>query len=111
MYEGDKAHQFLMGLNDDLYSAIRSQILALDPLPHLDKIFNITQQEENHQRIMMAQDNRGEIGLAFAAKERGSMVEKDPCKICGRYGHNEATCYEVIGYPPHWGSRGRGKAS
>jgi len=54
MYEQDKAHQFLMGLNDDLYSAIRSQILALDPLLHLDKIFNITQQEENHRRIMTA---------------------------------------------------------
>ena len=42
MHEEDKAHQFLMGLNDDLYSTIRSQILALDPLPPLDKIVNIT---------------------------------------------------------------------
>ena len=33
IYEEDKAHQFMMGLNDDLYSTIRSQILALDPLP------------------------------------------------------------------------------
>jgi len=37
MYEGDKARQFLMGLNDDLYSTIKSQILALNPLPPLEK--------------------------------------------------------------------------
>jgi len=54
MYEEDKAHQFLMGLNDDSYSTIRSQIFALDPLPPLDKIFNLTQQEENHRRVMTA---------------------------------------------------------
>jgi len=44
----DKINQFLMGLNDDIYSTLRSQILALDPLPSLDKIYNIIQQEENH---------------------------------------------------------------
>ena len=42
MYEEEKTHQFLMGLNDDLYSSLRSQILALDPLPKLDRIFNMT---------------------------------------------------------------------
>ena len=42
MYEQDKVHQFLMGLRDDSYSTIRSQILALDPLLSLDRIFNIT---------------------------------------------------------------------
>jgi len=71
----------LLGLNDDLYSTIRSQILALNPLPPLDKIFNIKQQEENHRKIMTARDNRGEIGVAFTAKEKVSMVEKGACKI------------------------------
>ena len=109
MNEEDKAHQFLVGLNDELYSTIRSQILALDPLPPLDKIFNLTQQEENHRTIMIARDSRNETGLAFAAREQASMVEKGACKICGRYGHAEAACYEVIGYPPSWGPRGRGR--
>jgi len=36
MYEQDKVHQFLMGLNEDSYSTIQSQVLALDPLPSLD---------------------------------------------------------------------------
>jgi len=55
-YEEDRTHQFLMGLNDDLYSTLQSQILTLDPWPPLDKIFNMTQQEENHKKIMMARD-------------------------------------------------------
>ena len=33
--EDEKAHQFLMGLDAELYSALRGQILALDPLPTL----------------------------------------------------------------------------
>ena len=109
MYEKDKVHQFFMGLNDELYSIIRSQILALNPLPPLDKIYNITQQEENHMIVMIAQDRRSETEVAFAAREQARMVEKRACKICGRYGHEEAVCYEVMRYPPSWGSRGRGR--
>jgi len=48
MYEEDRTHQFLMGLNDELYFTIRGQILALDPHLPLGKTFNITQQEENY---------------------------------------------------------------
>jgi len=54
MYDEDKVHQFLMGLNDELHSTIQSQILTLDPLTPFDKIFNITQQEENHKTVMLA---------------------------------------------------------
>jgi len=45
---------FLM--DDDLYSNIRGQILALDPVPPLDKIFNMVQQEENHKRMMRTRE-------------------------------------------------------
>jgi len=43
-----------MGLNDELYSMIRSQILALDPLPPLEETFNMIQLEENHKKVMIA---------------------------------------------------------
>ena len=42
MYDADKAHQLLMGLNDDSYSTLRSQILVIDPVPPLDRIFTMT---------------------------------------------------------------------
>jgi len=69
MYDEGRAHQFLMGLNDEAYSTIRSQILALDPLPSLNKIFNITQQEEGHKKVMIGRDNRNETAMAFIAKD------------------------------------------
>jgi len=46
--------------------------------------------------------------MAFAAKDHGQISEKGACKICGRLGYEETVCYEVIGYPPGWGTRGRG---
>ena len=44
-----KIHQFLMGLNDESFGNVRSPIIAREPLPPLDEIFNIIQQEENHK--------------------------------------------------------------
>ena len=60
MFDEEKTHQFLVGLNDETFSSVRSQILARDPLLSLDTIFNIIQQEENHKRIMMERDHRAE---------------------------------------------------
>jgi len=37
MIDEEKAHQFLMGLNDEVYANIRGQNIAIDPLPHLIK--------------------------------------------------------------------------
>ena len=60
MYKEDNAQHVLMGLNDDLYSTLRNQILALDLLPTLDRIFNMTQQEESDKKVIIARDNRTE---------------------------------------------------
>ena len=86
-----------MGLNDEVFSTIRSQILALDPLPTLDVIFNMVSQEENHKRVKLERDKRSENMVALAAREHTN--ERPTCKHCGRYGHDEASCYEIIGYP------------
>jgi len=47
-----------MGLDDDLYSNVRSQILALDPLPSLNRIFSIVQQEKNQKWVMRERDHK-----------------------------------------------------
>ena len=104
MYEEEKAHQFLMGLNDDTYLQICSQILTLDPLPSLDRIFNMVVQEENHKSLMLRREDRSESAAAFAVRSEDrvqpTVTEKCSCRHCGRYGHEESTCYELIGYPP-----------
>ena len=66
-----------MGLKDESYCSIRSQILALDPLPPLERILNITKQEKNHKKVMIARDNRSEAATTFAVKE-SPMVDVTP---------------------------------
>jgi len=51
MNEEDKVHQFFMGLDDDAYSNIRSQILALDPLPSLDEIYSWFNKKRTIKRL------------------------------------------------------------
>ena len=36
MIEEEQTHQFLMGLRDETYAYVRSQILAVNPLPSLN---------------------------------------------------------------------------
>ena len=50
--EDERAHQFLMGLNDKSYSHIISQILATESFLSLDRIFNMILQKENHKKLM-----------------------------------------------------------
>ena len=83
-----------MGLDDDSYSIVRSQILAMDPLPLIDKIFNMVQQEENHKRMMSDRDQRFETMAAYAMSHITRPVsmqgERINCNHCGKIGHEEA---------------------
>ncbi|KAL5540363.1 hypothetical protein UlMin_043038 [Ulmus minor] len=42
--------QFLMGLNDS-YAQIRGQILMMDPVPIINKVFSLVLQEERHRNV------------------------------------------------------------
>ena len=44
LLETEKVFQFLMGLNDS-YSSVRSQILAMEPLPNVGKAYSIIHQK------------------------------------------------------------------
>jgi len=95
MYEKDKAHQFLMGLSDDEFSSVRSQLLAQDSLP-LDKIFNTVMHEENHRKVMVQRDGNLENEAAFALSPPQTM-SRPTCKHCGKTEHEEQNCFEAIG--------------
>ena len=110
MAEEDQVHQFLMGLGNDAYSNVRSQILALDPLPPLDKIYSMVQQEENHKKVMQGREHRHKNASAFAVSHltKGGQYsgEQMSCKHCGKLGHKEANYFELIGYSAGWSTRG-----
>ena len=50
MQDTERVFQFLMGLHDS-YASIRSQVLAMDPLPPVNKVYSTLHQEEK-QRLL-----------------------------------------------------------
>ena len=42
--------QFLMGLNET-FTPVKGQILLMDPMPHIDKVFSLLRQEERQRSI------------------------------------------------------------
>ncbi|GKV50237.1 hypothetical protein SLEP1_g56949 [Rubroshorea leprosula] len=106
--ETEKVHQFLMGLNDN-FSTIRSQILNLEPLPSLNKVYAMATKEERQQAITAS---RGPVIEATALVARSSMSGRlnNPgkawCDHCKKVGHTKDRCYEIIGYPSSWKTGG-----
>jgi hypothetical protein len=49
-YHQDYIFQFLMGLNDT-FSQVRGQILLINPLPSINKVFSLVLQEERQREI------------------------------------------------------------
>jgi hypothetical protein len=111
--EEEKVHQFLMGLDDVLYSTTRSSLLATDPLPPLNRVYATLIQEERVKAVSRIKEERIEIvGLAVQtggrARGRGDTKDKNTaCSNCNRTGHDTTGCFEIIGYPDWWGDRPR----
>ena len=49
--EGEKIHEFLLGLNSD-YSSLACTVLSSDPLPSLDRVFEMLTQEEDRLQLL-----------------------------------------------------------
>ena len=67
LQQEERLMQFLMGLNDS-FSAIRSQILLMDPLPAVNKAYSLVLQEEN-QRLMRTRYESQIYGTNIVANE------------------------------------------
>ncbi|GKV35001.1 hypothetical protein SLEP1_g43324 [Rubroshorea leprosula] len=89
--ESEKIHQFFMGLNDN-FSTIQSQILNMDPLPPLNKVYAMATKEEKQQAVAAS---RGPImeATAFAAMAnphtRTTPPGKVRCDHCKKIGHTK----------------------
>ena len=121
---------FLMGLNDS-FSQIRGQILLMDPLPPINKVFALVSQEEHQRKIGFHGSSSVDTGIAFAVKD-GSMKRNDRagpgtstqmkagmgnsksqrkdrpfCTHCNTAGHTIERCYKLHGYPPGYKMRSK----
>lgn len=133
--ETQRLHEFLMGLYNDYYGRLRSQILSTDPLPSLDRAYHLVVQEERIRTSKSAIDDKpAEAVLGFAvrtASGRGRGSSERPtcahchkvghdvlkcysllaCSHCKKHGHEVANCYELVGYPEGWEPKGSGRCS
>jgi hypothetical protein len=111
--------QFLMGLNDS-FSYVRGQILLLDPLPPINKVFSLVTQEERQREISSSLGSVHHDAAALMTKtapspgsyrtsgsnvprygKQGSFRKDRPtCTHCGVYGHTMEKCYKLHGFPP-----------
>ena len=90
-----------MGLNES-FSQVRGQLLLMDPLPPINKVFALISQEEKQRTVMT---NMG-APILFHVKHdhnkanQGRFQKKDKslCTHCGLHGHTIEKCYKLHGY-------------
>jgi hypothetical protein len=75
--EEEKIHQFLMGLDDSLFENVRTNILSMDPLSNLSKVYSMAVQEERHRSIVRGCDEGGKaVSFAVNANRTESNQQK-----------------------------------
>ncbi|XP_070040609.1 uncharacterized protein [Nicotiana tomentosiformis] len=74
--EEEKVHQFLMGLDDEGYGTMRSNILSIELLPNLNRVYSRIVQQERVMSMTRSKEEKG-ILMSFAmqigARSSGGM--------------------------------------
>ncbi|XP_058753745.1 uncharacterized protein LOC131626926 [Vicia villosa] len=122
-HDGDQVIRFLKGLNEQ-YSAVRYQIMLMEPLPNLCRVYSLLVQQERQDAISIDESKllacpnasstannthqnssastssrgRGRGDRSYGGRGRGSRI----CTHCGMTNHTVDTCFKKHGYPPHW---------
>ncbi|XP_056691007.1 uncharacterized protein [Spinacia oleracea] len=101
-------HQFLIGVDDELYATVRTNLLSRVPLPTLDEAYLAFEQEERsrdiaHSHAVKEQVQTQSIFAVQADHPKGRTERPDKsqltCTHCKRDGHDNSTCFKLHGYP------------
>ncbi|XP_065619558.1 uncharacterized protein LOC136063302 [Quercus suber] len=112
----DCTMSFLMGLNET-YAAVRGQILLLEPLPPLSKVFSLLLQDEKQRKVGAGKKVLvdGSSALAAFGSKPGNFKNfvkyksgRPQCTHCGAMGHVVDKCYKLHGYPPGYKFKNKG---
>nr|KYP35485.1 hypothetical protein KK1_043484 [Cajanus cajan] len=101
---------FLIGLNES-FSKIRGQLLLMEPIPPINKVFSLVVQDEKQREVGTAIPSLIGSHMALAAKNnpnpslgatRSKFGKKDCplCSHCGVLSHIVEKCFKHHGYPP-----------
>ncbi|MCH79433.1 flavonol sulfotransferase-like protein [Trifolium medium] len=121
--DSDQVIRFIKGLNEQ-YSAVRAQIMLMDPLPKIAKVYSLLVQQERQVPISIDESkllavsggNNQSAGRGYpnggrgsgrttrggrTTGGRGSNKGNKLCSYCGQTNHVVDNCWEKYGYPPH----------
>jgi len=108
-YQRDYVIQFLMGLNDQ-YTNARDQIMLIEPLPSINKVFSMIQQQEQHHQLANNTSSCESMALAskffhtpFNTTKRNftnQRKERPYCPHCHTQGHTLENCYKAGNVEP-----------
>ena len=106
--------KFLMWLNDS-FSQVRTQVLLMDPIPSLSKVYSLLIQEETQRWIPNASVVKVDSIILVAKMPNDHVTHgsnlansgrkgKDRlvCTHCGKTGHTVDKCYKLHGFPPRF---------
>ena len=104
----DQSIMFLTGLIDQ-FSVVKTQVLLMDPLPSLNKVFSLVIQEESNNifapTLPTLDDSNVSINAYDARKPQGrgkGSYNKPPtrhCTFCNKNNHTVDFCYQKHGFP------------
>jgi len=102
----DQVIQFLTGLNDQ-FNVVKTQVLMLDPLPSINKVYSLVVQEERNNLSLSSSHNEpfSIVNATDSRKPQGrgrgySNGCKPPrhCTFCGKSNHTVKCCYQKHGH-------------
>lgn len=78
-------HQFLVGIDDDLYAVVRTNLLSQQPPPSLDRAYHAFLQEERsrgiaHGKVQKEKDDAHVFALP-SDRFKGPPVRRDKSKL------------------------------
>ncbi|KAK9672729.1 hypothetical protein RND81_12G120300 [Saponaria officinalis] len=107
MTSNEKVLTFFMGLNE-VYDVLRTNILSMDPMPTINKVYSIVQQVESQKLITNAVHSVQESSAFNLAKQGGQSnwqsyrkdfkkprVDDRWCSHCRKKGHTRETCFKL----------------
>ncbi|XP_056685715.1 uncharacterized protein [Spinacia oleracea] len=111
-----KLHQFLIGIDDDLYAVVRSNLLSQKPPVTLEDALESLIQEEESRGIAHGKAVNDTVDThVFAVPtdhwkggaDRWKDKSKLSCSHCQKTGHKNSTCFKLHGYPEWWPNKNR----
>ncbi|EOY13851.1 Uncharacterized protein TCM_032521 [Theobroma cacao] len=95
----DIVFRFLNGLNDS-FSTVGSQIILMDPIPSLDKVYSLVLREEAQRNLLFQAQPGLESSTMLTASDGKKKFKKDlVCSHCGKKVHLKKKCYRLVGFP------------